>query len=876
MRRIVALMMVVVLLCATALPVRALPEFNDQNYLVDDYIQAVYDRYEADYNSGSFCSWEQYYQNDARFGYVMSDYAFENHTGLAKKYIDIADALIDDTYLLDPERTNVDVKVQYYEVALLSLIKTVEQNLLSYEVQSSADETMTTFDYLIEGAGAAAFLAGLPEGDAVVKGVQTLISSVSGSINILDECLNTLESDDDWAVLEKMWITYDNVERILAAIEYYPHAEGDETMGYLKQAARNLRTGMKYSLLANLNNFNEFLGKTTEEIGSFVFSDVLETVTEQEMKVVAPAMQAMDWECLRLVSKAAKFMGNITGMINAGVFLGDCLVGASDVLLRYHEIRAMAAVRRAVLYQAQLLHLNINGVEDTALIQEFGEYLHDLLYITARGEYCVYSLQTEDANLLTLLVDGEEREWYGMAMTQLSQEYNNVSSLYPNIGFYLRDESSLSDVNSFTAVMTDIDAGDINAINALLVGVGYPPNQEEAVVASWSDERIFNILCSKRMWDWNSAYMAELAIGDEFSIDLSLVEKLSQDMFGREFPVNVKSDLGSVSGNKLNVELIIGESTELVVQNGTKQGNRVTVVGSVYHHYVPFSEFHGYFKAELVENPSSIYGYTLTSIYRTEGNQNFDNITASASSELKETNLTHYANRVIDGDLDTAWVEGVRGVGINEWIMLETTDNSKMTVSAIEFSLGYQKSDQLLKSNGWPNKVLIECENNYKQEAEFYTFDYSSVVVLDQSQTTKWIKITILEATPGAKYDDTCISEICLYGIDPDIELTPDDGESLTTEHDSVSETGGFAKGVNISEEEAYQIACDYWNYSEGDVSSETGFDLYLVYDGLLEESNGNHYYAFRLRWWVAENNMLSTVDYLYINAETGECSYSI
>lgn len=211
-------------------------------------------------------------------------------------------------YLLDPDRTNVDVKVQYYEVALLSLIKTVEQNLLSYEVQSSADETMTTFDYLIEGAGAAAFLAGLPEGDAVVKGVQTLISSVSGSISILDECLNTLESDDDWAVLEKMWITYDNVERILAAIEDYPHAEGDETMGYLKYAARNLRTGMKYSLLANLNNFNEFLGKTTEEIGSFVFSDVLETVTEQEMKVVAPAMQATDWECLRLVSKAAKFI----------------------------------------------------------------------------------------------------------------------------------------------------------------------------------------------------------------------------------------------------------------------------------------------------------------------------------------------------------------------------------------------------------------------------------------------------------------------------------------------------------------------------------------------------------------------------------------
>lgn len=90
------------------------------------------------------------------------------------------------------------------------------------------------------------------------------------------------------------------------------------------------------------------------------------------------------------------------------------------------------------------------------------------------------------------------------------------------------------------------------------------------------------------------------------------------------------------------------------------------------------------------------------------------------------------------------------------------------------------------------------------------------------------------------------------------------------------SEAGKITHAINISEDEAYQIACDYWDYSEGDVSEESSFELYLVYDGLLEESDGNHYYAFRLRWWVPENNRLSTVDYLYINAETGECSYSI
>ena len=87
--------------------------------------------------------------------------------------------------------------------------------------------------------------------------------------------------------------------------------------------------------------------------------------------------------------------------------------------------------------------------------------------------------------------------------------------------------------------------------------------------------------------------------------------------------------------------------------------------------------------------------------------------------------------------------------------------------------------------------------------------------------------------------------------------------------------TEGESLKDGISEEEAYEIACDYWNYYDGKVAEETGFTLFIIYDGLLEKSGGN-YHAFRLRWWIPENNLASTIDYLYINAETGECSYSI
>ena len=87
---------------------------------------------------------------------------------------------------------------------------------------------------------------------------------------------------------------------------------------------------------------------------------------------------------------------------------------------------------------------------------------------------------------------------------------------------------------------------------------------------------------------------------------------------------------------------------------------------------------------------------------------------------------------------------------------------------------------------------------------------------------------------------------------------------------------------VNISEDEAYQIACDYWDYKPGDVSPETGFELFVEPEygggGLRTiSSTGKSYYSYRLRWLVVDvkdesNTWMSTCDMIFIDAETGEC----
>lgn len=46
------------------------------------------------------------------------------------------------------------------------------------------------------------------------------------------------------------------------------------------------------------------------------------------------------------------------------------------------------------------------------------------------------------------------------------------------------------------------------------------------------------------------------------------------------------------------------------------------------------------------------------------------------------------------------------------------------------------------------------------------------------------------------------------------------------------------AHAINISQEEAYQIACDYWDFTPGDVADETGFELFVSYDTTITSQN--------------------------------------
>ena len=328
----------------------------------------------------------------------------------------------------------------------------------------------------------------------------------------------------------------------------------------------------------------------------------------------------------------------------------------------------------------------------------------------------------------------------------------------------------------------------IDRMNALLNGLTLSEEYTQTAVAQWSDEAVAQAIYRKLNWDYQySDYLYtqqyKAKSEDICAYDLAGIDKLTRSCYGRAFPRNSNAYGLRVSGDKVILDPSAGENTVLAVQDFATQGEKVIAVGVAAYFGGPIGAAEGYFQAEFRKNEGSIYGLTLVSLKKIQGNQDFSALTAQASSELKETAVTHYAQRVLDGKLETAWCEDVKGVGVGEWIRISNPSGKPLGLIGIELKVGYQADQKRLENNGWPTEVLVECENGYAQKASLYYYD--AMILLDMPVETSWVKLTVTAAEPGQKYEDTCISEIRLMGLDMDkiaAQLPPEENKPQQTQ----------------------------------------------------------------------------------------------
>jgi len=148
------------------------------------------------------------------------------------------------------------------------------------------------------------------------------------------------------------------------------------------------------------------------------------------------------------------------------------------------------------------------------------------------------------------------------------------------------------------------------------------------------------------------------------------------------------------------------------------------------------------------------------------------------SSELDEDKNDKYAAvNLIDNDQSTAWVEGKKGSGINEYFKIEgTRSNLAFKIDSLGIINGYAKNEGVFYNNNRVKKIRIEYKNDIFREENPYNMKPPESIefILEDTMDMQYLafpepifmssmKISILEVYKGSKWDDTCISELMIF-----------------------------------------------------------------------------------------------------------------
>ncbi len=132
-------------------------------------------------------------------------------------------------------------------------------------------------------------------------------------------------------------------------------------------------------------------------------------------------------------------------------------------------------------------------------------------------------------------------------------------------------------------------------------------------------------------------------------------------------------------------------------------------------------------------------------------------ITASASSvRLAVQANTYYAANAIDGKRSTAWIEGVDGPGLGEWIRFDF--DREINLHRILIQPGYFKSPQIWAENNRLQSVTAYFSDGSSRELTFADRMESQKVDVG-SIKTRWVRFVIKSVYYGTD-PDTAISEV--------------------------------------------------------------------------------------------------------------------
>lgn len=161
-------------------------------------------------------------------------------------------------------------------------------------------------------------------------------------------------------------------------------------------------------------------------------------------------------------------------------------------------------------------------------------------------------------------------------------------------------------------------------------------------------------------------------------------------------------------------------------------------------------------QAALITDPVSI-----DSIRRSYKMLSTDKVlNATASTTIHQDKVQSPPINILDGDQMTNWQEGAEGSGIGEYA--EFNFKQEYTVGALTLKLGNWKTDRYFYGNNRPRKLTFSMDSQswqveFPDEWKEFAIQFSNPV------TTDSLKITIDDVYRGSDWDDTVITDICVW-----------------------------------------------------------------------------------------------------------------
>jgi hypothetical protein len=132
----------------------------------------------------------------------------------------------------------------------------------------------------------------------------------------------------------------------------------------------------------------------------------------------------------------------------------------------------------------------------------------------------------------------------------------------------------------------------------------------------------------------------------------------------------------------------------------------------------------------------------------------------ASSVRAPEYGNSYGVRNLFGADEASAWVEGVAGQGIGEWIVVEF--DGLRSVKQITIHNGYQKNSDIFGKNSRVRTVRVIFSQGETRTVPLEDRRGAQTISLERPIKAYWVQLVIEDVFPGSRYTDTAISKLAI------------------------------------------------------------------------------------------------------------------